>query len=148
MRYVHDAVNQLESVVNLRTGATWIGIEPKANRGNYWYQGKLTRNAITVETWREKYYEEEGLSDGSSAATAASSSSSGAQSASVIEPFCKSDDEIREYLNDKVVVVYVAQSYVAQEDQEPNNNELITSLTPIVEKRLDFRLHKYVNALI
>ena len=76
VRYIHDAVNQLESVVNLRTGATWIGIEPKANRGNYWYQGALTRNAISVETWREKYYEEEGLSDGSSAATEASSSNS------------------------------------------------------------------------
>ena len=47
-----------------------------------------------------------------------------------------------------MIVVYVAHSYVAQEDQEPNKNELITSLTPIVEKRLDFRLHKNVNALI
>ena len=51
-------------------------------------------------------------------------------------------------MNDKVVVVYAAQSYLSQDDQEPNNNELITSLTPIVEKRLDFRLHKSVNALI
>ena len=51
-------------------------------------------------------------------------------------------------MNDKMIVVYVAHSYVAQEDQEPNKNELITSLTPIVEKRLDFRLHKNVNALI
>ena len=51
-------------------------------------------------------------------------------------------------MDDKLIVVYVAHSYLAQEDQEPNNNELITTLTPIVEKQLDFRLHKKVNALI
>lgn len=55
---------------------------------------------------------------------------------------------MRDYMQDKMIVVYVADSYVAQEDQTPNENELITYLTPIMTKRLDFRLSKTVNLLV
>ena len=56
---------------------------------------------------------------------------------------------MRDYMQDKMIVVYVAESYVAQqENQAPNENELITYLTPIMTKRLDFRLSKTVNLLV
>ena len=55
---------------------------------------------------------------------------------------------MRDYMNDKMIVVYVSESYVAQEDQVPNENELITFLTPIMSKRLDFRLSKTVDLLV
>ena len=58
------------------------------------------------------------------------------------------EKEMREYMANKVIVIYVAESYVAQEDQEPNANELITYLSPIIQKSLDFRAAKTVNALI
>lgn len=64
------------------------------------------------------------------------------------ETECKSDYEMRKYFQDKVIVVYVAESYVAQDDQIPNQNELITYLNPIVTKQLDFRLSKSVNMLV
>ena len=48
----------------------------------------------------------------------------------------------------KMIVVYVAESYVAQEDQKPNENELVTYLNPIIKKTLDFRASKTVNTLI
>ena len=51
-------------------------------------------------------------------------------------------------MSNKVIVVYVAESYVAQEDQEPNENELVTYLNPIISKTLDFRAAKTVNAMV
>ena len=47
-----------------------------------------------------------------------------------------------------MIVIYVSESYVAQEDQTPNENELITYLTPIIEKRLDYRTSKSVRARV
>ena len=61
---------------------------------------------------------------------------------------CKTDSEMRLYMADKTVVVYTEASYVSQTDQEPNENELVTYLTPIVEKRLDYRLSKIVNTVV
>ena len=55
---------------------------------------------------------------------------------------------MRLYMADKTVVVYTEASYVSQTDQEPNENELVTYLTPIVEKRLDYRLSKIVNTVV
>ena len=55
---------------------------------------------------------------------------------------------MRTYMSNKVIVVYVAESYVAQEDQEPNENELVTYLNPIISKTLDFRAAKTVNAMV
>ena len=92
---------------------------------------------IDIDEWRENFSEDAG---GSVAPPVLATDNEAS--------FCKSEKEIREYMDDKLIVVYVAHSYLAQEDQEPNNNELITTLTPIVEKQLDFRLHKNVNALI
>ena len=61
---------------------------------------------------------------------------------------CKTDAEMREYMTDKTIVVYAEASYVSRTDQEPNENELVTYLTPIVEKRLDYRLSKIVNTVV
>ena len=55
---------------------------------------------------------------------------------------------MRTYMSNKVIVVYVAESYVAQEDQEPNENDLVTYLNPIISKTLDFRAAKTVNAMV
>ena len=55
---------------------------------------------------------------------------------------------MRNYMKNKMIVVYSAESFVAQEDQKPNENELITYLKPIIKKTLDFRASKTVNAII
>ena len=64
------------------------------------------------------------------------------------EPYCRTNDQIRAYMLDKRIVVYTAQSFLSEESKSPNENELVTYLTPILEKRLDFRLHKSVNAVM
>ena len=58
---------------------------------------------------------------------------------------CRPIDEIREYLRDKTIVVFATESYVEDEVIEANNRKVISSLTPIIEKRLDFASHKEVK---
>lgn len=60
---------------------------------------------------------------------------------------CATAQEIRDYLQDKSIVVYSARSFV-KEDQEKGSNELITFLEPVADKRLDFKYHKRVEAVI
>ena len=59
VRYTYDEINELEAVVNLETGATWIGVEKFADRGIYFYQGKEYRTVIDIATWRENFYSED-----------------------------------------------------------------------------------------
>lgn len=60
---------------------------------------------------------------------------------------CATAKEIREYLQDKSIVVYSSRSFV-KEDSESGKNELVTFLEPVADKRLDFKYHKRVEAVI
>jgi hypothetical protein len=42
------------------------------------------------------------------------------------------------------LVVLATKSFVKEEGQEPNKNELVSYLVPLAEKRLDYRYHKEV----
>ena len=64
------------------------------------------------------------------------------------ELVCKSEDEIREYLKDKTLVVYAAESFVEEEDQEVNNSNTVSYMVPVAEKRLDFKYHKTVDVQV
>ena len=58
---------------------------------------------------------------------------------------CKSEDEIREYLSNKSIVVFASDSFVDEDnDYGQNQNEVVSFMVPIAEKRLDFRQHKHV----
>ena len=59
---------------------------------------------------------------------------------------CRTDEEMRNYMRDKRIVVFSAKSFLSEENSQPNENELVTYLTPIVEKQLDFPLQKSVKA--
>ena len=48
---------------------------------------------------------------------------------------------------DKTIVVYASQSFV-KEAEENEKNELVTFLEPVAEKRLDFKYHKRMEAVI
>ena len=58
---------------------------------------------------------------------------------------CKSEDEIRDYLKDKSLVIFATSSYIETEVVEENNREVITSLSPIITKRLDYTYHKVME---
>ena len=60
---------------------------------------------------------------------------------------CASAQEIRDYLKDKTIVVFSSQSFV-KENELNDRNELVTSLEPVAEKRLDFKYHKRMEAVI
>ena len=60
---------------------------------------------------------------------------------------CATAQAIRDYLKDKTIVVYATQSFV-REDEENATNEVITILEPVAEKRLDFKYHKRMEAVI
>ena len=51
-------------------------------------------------------------------------------------------------MKNKSIVVFATESFVKEEDQEPNNNEVQHYMVPIAEKRLDFRYHKNIGAQI
>lgn len=50
-------------------------------------------------------------------------------------------------MQDKTIVVYASKSYV-KEGTEASQNELVTFLEPVAEKRLDFKYHKRMEAII
>ena len=60
---------------------------------------------------------------------------------------CASAQEIREYLQDKTIVVYATQSFVRESTDSDKGNEIVNYLEPLVEKRLDFKYHKSVEAV-
>ena len=58
---------------------------------------------------------------------------------------CKSEEEIREYLKTKTLVIFATTSFVDEETEaEINENKVISYMVPIAEKRLDFRYHKEI----
>ena len=60
-----------------------------------------------------------------------------------------SEAVIREYLKNKSIVVFATESFVKEDgEQEPNQNEVVSYMVPIAEKRLDFRYHKNIVAQI
>lgn len=64
-------------------------------------------------------------------------------------PYCASAQQIRDYLQDKTIVVYATQSFVKEADFETTDkSELVQYLEPLAEKRLDFKYHKKMEAVI
>lgn len=58
---------------------------------------------------------------------------------------CKSENEIRKYLENKTIVVFATESFVKEDtNAETNKNELVSFMVPIAEKRLDFKYHKEI----
>lgn len=62
---------------------------------------------------------------------------------------CATASEIREYLKNKTIIVFATQSFIKESSKEADiSNELITYLEPVAEKRLDFKYHKRIDAVI
>lgn len=62
---------------------------------------------------------------------------------------CATAKEIREYLKNKTIIVFATQSFLKDASSESNmSNELVTYLEPVAEKRLDFKYHKRIDAVI
>ena len=61
-----------------------------------------------------------------------------------------SEDDIREYLKNKSIVLYATESFLREDEANTvtNKNTVVSYLVPIVEKRLDFRYHKNIVAQI
>lgn len=55
---------------------------------------------------------------------------------------CESEENIREYLKNKSVVVLATSSFVEEEFKEANNNQIHRNLYRLADKRLDFKYHK------
>ena len=57
-----------------------------------------------------------------------------------------SEDDIREYLKNKSIVLYATESFLREDEANTvtNKNTVVSYLVPIVEKRLDFRYHKNI----
>lgn len=58
---------------------------------------------------------------------------------------CESEENIREYLKNKSIVVFATESFVKEEFKKTNQNEVYSNLAPLAEKRLDFRFHKNIG---
>ena len=68
------------------------------------------------------------------------------QDAAADQVECFSEEEIRDYLKNKSIVVLASESFVIEgdPDQKTNQNEVQSYMVPIAEKRLDFRYHKNI----
>ena len=64
------------------------------------------------------------------------------------EVLCESENLFLDYFLDKTIVVFATESFIKEEDQEPNKNEVQSYMVPIAEKRLDYRAHKNIGAQI
>ena len=81
----------MEITVNLETGNSLVPIEPQTYIGLNFFQGQFLPEVINIDTWRESFSEDAGrikaISDTQNEAS-----------------ICKSEKEIREFMDDKLIV--------------------------------------------
>ena len=63
------------------------------------------------------------------------------------------ENTIKEFLRDKSIVIYATESFVREPEEDDTEDideedELVSYLVPIAEKRLDFRYHKEIGAKV
>ena len=61
---------------------------------------------------------------------------------------CEAEQLFLDYFLDKTIVVFSTESFVKEENQEPNQNEVQSYMVPVAEKRLDYRAHKNIGAQV